>query len=55
MCVFMCFLDGHCGNLVLIAGQASSFLLYFVCTLKGWSFQKQNRKEEEEEGETEQQ
>ena len=26
-----------------------------VCTLRGWSFQKQNRREEEKEGDTEQQ
>ena len=34
--------------------RVSSFLVFFVYTLRGWRFKKQNRKEEEE-GETEQQ
>ena len=32
--------------MVPITGRASSFLVFFVCTLRGWSFQKQNREEE---------
>ena len=32
-----------------ITRRASSFLVYFVCTLRGWRFQKLNSKEEEEE------
>ena len=34
--------------MVPITRQASSFLVFFVCTLRGWRFQNQNRKEEEE-------
>ena len=41
--------------MVPITGRASSFLVFFVCTLWGWSFKKQNRKEEEEETEQQQQ
>ena len=32
-----------------ITRRVNSFLVYFVCTLRGWRFQKLNRKEEEEE------
>ena len=35
-------------KMVPIIGRASLFLVFFVCTLRGWSFQKQNRKEEKE-------
>ena len=38
-------------KMVPITRRASSFLVFFVCMLRGWSFQKQNG---EEEGETEQ-
>ena len=34
--------------MVSIIRRASLFLVIFVCTVRGWSFQKQNRKEEEE-------
>ena len=36
-------------QMVPITRRASSFLVYFVCRLRGWSFQKQTRKEEETE------